>query len=229
MFRWPFAYQLADDQANIDPTFLASQNPQQVKKNVLAGFTKALLLPVTIVPMTVALSVNAITYGGTMALNAMSGTYGSSMIYGSSPKVGTTPTLSHEKGSPTATIRQNNSNLVVNGGAKESNLTSLPLTPNSSTMSYYSSKSTVRQTGFQMLLSIDTAMQLIQADRDCLKRIQTFQGYSKSNPTWTFCPLMFYLYISLSLSLLSIPLYNLLTCFFLCHSRLIWYESQRRH
>ena len=145
----------------MDPTFLTSQNPQQVKRNVLAGFTKALLLPVTIVPKTVALSVSAITYGGTMAFNAMTGTYGGT----STPKIGSTP---YEKGS---SVRQPY-------GARDS-ATSLPITPASSTMSS-SPRIPYRQTGFQMLISIDTAMQLIQADRDCLKRIQTFSGYSAS-------------------------------------------------
>ncbi|GAA6064475.1 hypothetical protein JCM10212_001824 [Sporobolomyces blumeae] len=59
----------ASDLAISDPTFLASQNPAQVKKNVLAGFTKVLLLPVTIIPKTASYGLNAITYGATGAFN----------------------------------------------------------------------------------------------------------------------------------------------------------------
>jgi hypothetical protein len=41
------------EQQQQQPRFLTSQNPAQVKRNVLASFTSILLLPVTIVPRTV--------------------------------------------------------------------------------------------------------------------------------------------------------------------------------
>jgi recyclin-1 len=40
--------------------FLSSHNPAQVKRNVLASFTDVLLLPVTIVPKTVGMTVGAV-------------------------------------------------------------------------------------------------------------------------------------------------------------------------
>lgn len=53
-------------------TFLSSSNPDQMKRNVLAGFRDVLLLPVTIVPLTVSYGVNAIVTGGTQAVNGLS-------------------------------------------------------------------------------------------------------------------------------------------------------------
>jgi len=155
---------------SIDPTFLTAQNPQLVKKNVLANFGKALLLPVTIVPKTVVFGVNAITYGGTMAFNVMSG----GLIGGG--KGGTTQVLSPVNGF-TAIDPDNLDNLITTRPERQrtTSSSSLPTTPSSTT----TKSGTLDVTGFQMLLSIETAMQLIQADRDCLKRIQTFEGYSK--------------------------------------------------
>jgi recyclin-1 len=42
----------SEEQQHQQPRFLTSQNPAQVKRNVLASFTSVLLLPVTIVPRT---------------------------------------------------------------------------------------------------------------------------------------------------------------------------------
>ena len=46
------------------PRFLSSQNPAQIKRNVLASFTSVLLLPVTIVPRAVGTVGDAIVTGG---------------------------------------------------------------------------------------------------------------------------------------------------------------------
>lgn len=144
---------MADQALRDDPQFLASQNVQQVKRNILAGFTKALLLPVTIVPKTVAFGVNALTYGGSMALSAVSG----GLVGGNStPKPITTASA----------VAAAEDSVVANGSIKSP--------PSTASSSFVASASR----GFGMLLSLDTAMQLIQADRDCLKRIQTFASYS---------------------------------------------------
>lgn len=50
-------------------TFLASQNPDQVKRNVLSSFKDALLLPVTIIPRT---AVYVVTAGSTAAVSGLS-------------------------------------------------------------------------------------------------------------------------------------------------------------
>lgn len=149
---------LLEERKNRDPTFLNASNPQMAKKNILAGFTKALLLPVTIVPKTVALSVNAITQGSTMAFNAMTGTFSSS----SSTTNGTsTP-----------------KNIVSSALVYPKNGSITPTTPSASIEN--KEFPGLHGDNFQSLISIETAMQLIQADRECLKRVQTFTGYSKS-------------------------------------------------
>jgi recyclin-1 len=146
----------------MDPTFLTAQNPQMVKRNVLAQFGKALLLPVTIVPKTVVFGVNALTAGGTMAFNAMSGGF----IGAQSQKaLATTP----DSGTPGSRPER----------TRTTSTTSLPTSPPKSLASS-SGTAPIDFSGFQMLLSIETAMQLVQADRDCLKRVQTFEGYSGS-------------------------------------------------
>lgn len=142
-----------------DPQFLNSQNPQQVKKNVLAGFTKALLLPVTIVPKTVAYSVNAITYGGTVAFNTMTGLGGNAVSTLGSPTEEKTQVLAGAPRSRESTAGSNGIGKRYSNGNGRSGIK--------------------REQSFQMLLSIDVAMAMIQADRDCLKRIQTFEGYSE--------------------------------------------------
>lgn len=54
--------------------FLSSHNPAQVKRNVLASFTDVLLLPVTIVPKTVEMTVGA--------MGAAAGAAGSAAVQG---------------------------------------------------------------------------------------------------------------------------------------------------
>lgn len=154
-----------------DPTFLNAHNPQQVKRNVLANFGKALLLPVTIVPKTVVFGVNAITYGGSMAFSAMSG----GLIGGPGKEAG-------YFGGQKSLIAAD----AVEGGtpgrpsrARTVSTASQPSTPLSHRSLSGSTSQLPDFSGFQMLLSIETAMQLIQADRDCLKRVQTFSGYSE--------------------------------------------------
>ncbi|KAL0960308.1 hypothetical protein HGRIS_011934 [Hohenbuehelia grisea] len=60
---------IATSAANSSSTarFLNSQNPAQVKRNVLASFTSVLLLPVTIVPRTVGAVGAVLTTGGSAA------------------------------------------------------------------------------------------------------------------------------------------------------------------
>jgi hypothetical protein len=60
----------ANGKAAAQPTtFLASQNPDQVKRNVLSSFKDALLLPVTIIPRT---AVYVVTAGSTAAVSGFS-------------------------------------------------------------------------------------------------------------------------------------------------------------
>ncbi|GAA6011961.1 hypothetical protein JCM11491_000118 [Sporobolomyces phaffii] len=162
----------ASDLATSDPTFLASQNPAQVKKNVLAGFTKVLLLPVTIIPKTASYGLNAITYGATGAFNTFASLGGGGGSGGGTARA--TPTVS------TPTI-ESSANAWGGGGDAAPRLSvdangTVGLAP-SSPLSPSPSRSQSRFDRMQLLLSLDVALQLIQADRDCLKRIQTFIRY----------------------------------------------------
>jgi recyclin-1 len=128
------------------PTFLTAENPAQVKRNVLAKFGKALLMPVTIVPMTVAYSFSAVTVG---AFNAVAQMTGSS----AAPHV------------EVAAVDD-----VVELGGGEDEVADAPAEAEPSTSKDEYSK-------LQLLLSLDVALQLIQADRESLKRVETFAGF----------------------------------------------------
>ncbi|GAA5820686.1 hypothetical protein JCM3770_001451, partial [Rhodotorula araucariae] len=176
-----------------DPTFLASQNPAQVKKNVLAGFTKVLLLPVTIIPKTAMYGVNAITYGGTAVIDtfAQLGTQlaGGGAGAGTKTPTSAVPTPPSAAQAPVATSAavvagELESSTAAWGGDGDagarrrlsvdaSGVVSLDGVPSDAAV-----PAAPRRAGrfdrLQLLLSLDTALQLLQADRDSLKRIQTF-------------------------------------------------------
>ncbi|GAA5874623.1 hypothetical protein JCM16303_002927 [Sporobolomyces ruberrimus] len=169
----------ASDLATSDPAFLASSNPAQVKKNVLAGFTKVLLLPVTIIPKTASYGFNAITHGATGAFNTFASLGGGGTT--SSAKASSTvstPTI--EVPSFTSAPLESTSSAWGDGAPPRLSIDAngtvglaAPQTPTSST----SPRTQSHFDRMQLLLSLDVALQLIQADRDCLKRIQTFIRY----------------------------------------------------
>lgn len=176
---------------NATPTFLTSSNPDQVKRNVLAGFKDVLLLPVTIVPRTVTFGVNAIVAGGNQAVNGLSmlnpqkwgGQGGARVIKqeGSGEVIFDVPTLDDEK-SGVSTIdekRQSGSSTLGPSTSPKIGLGNSngekPVTMRSvSGLSIKDEKSFDR---LQLLVSLDTALELIQADRDSLKRCETFAKY----------------------------------------------------
>ena len=143
-------------------TFLSSSNPDQVKRNVLAGFRDALLLPVTIVPLTVTYGMNAIVTGGTQAVNGLamlnpqrwtgqSGSDGRGTANGS-PAVPVDPIEGPES------ERKKAEELEAESIAEQE-------------------KAKDEGDKMQLLLSLDTVLEFVHADRECLKRIETFQGY----------------------------------------------------
>ncbi|GAA5893611.1 Rcy1p [Sporobolomyces salmoneus] len=172
----------ASDLATSDPTFLASSNPAQVKKNVLAGFTKVLLLPVTIIPKTASYGLNAITYGATGAFNTFASLGGggtTNAAKGNSTV--STPTV--ETPSFTSAPLESTASAWDEGGGTAPRL-SIDATGTVGLATDQSSATPITRTPtnshfdrMQLLLSLDVALQLIQADRDCLKRIQTFIRY----------------------------------------------------
>jgi recyclin-1 len=135
------------------PQFLTASNPAQLKRNVLAGFRDALLLPVTIVPRTVTFGVNAIVTGGSHGLSMLN------------PQKWTG---SNGRDYESSEIRK--PELVENPEIEEKIEIAEKID--------ISEKS--GETPFdtlQMLVSLDTSLELIQADRDSLKRVETFSKY----------------------------------------------------
>ncbi|GAA5948066.1 hypothetical protein JCM3765_007091 [Sporobolomyces pararoseus] len=143
--------------------FLTSSNPAQVKKNVLAGFTKVLLLPVTIIPKTASYGLNAITHGATGAFNTFASLGGGG---GSTPRAISTPT-NETPGFVSPPPLESTSNAWNEEDDRIETTTS----------SINTKTTTSHFDRMQLLLSLDVALQIIQADRDCLKRIQTFIRY----------------------------------------------------
>lgn len=212
-----------------DPTFLASQNPAQVKRNVLAGFTKVLLLPVTIIPKTAEFGLNAITYGATGVIDTFASLGNQFSNNAGGGGGGGDATAAKQKGLSSAVHassvdsvaghQQQQQPSPEEGSTEPATPSALATVPIESSASAWGGddaafnsaphrlsvdanghigllesqsdsaaappirRSTVptsvpgRFDRLQLLLSLDTALQLIQADRDSLKRIQTFIRY----------------------------------------------------
>jgi recyclin-1 len=170
------------------PTFLTASNPDQVKRNVLAGFRDVLLLPVTIVPRTVTFGVNAIVTGGTQAVNGLAmlnpqkwaGSNGRSQVQ--AVKQGNTEVLVdvpvvEDKGDQE--LRSNDTEKDGFGGSSEEineKVTDLQLGSTTIEKVEGSTQATAFDS-LQLLISLDIALELIHADRDSLKRAETFAGY----------------------------------------------------
>lgn len=149
------------------PTFLTAQNPDQVKRNVMAGFMDVLLLPVTIVPRTVGFGVNALVAGSNQAVSGLSmlnpqkwgGNNGARVIKGDDNDVlFDVPSAADDREKPILDEKRGSVVSTGSRGSKGGDFDSL-----------------------QLLVSLDTALELIQADRDSLKRCETFAKYPGKN------------------------------------------------
>ena len=159
------------------PTFLNAANPDQVKRNVLAGFRDVLLLPVTIVPRTVTFGVNAIVTGSTQAVSGLSmlnpqrwaGTNGRGQLVkqedAKSEVIFDTPMINEkeEVDTPSTLHLPGESAIVVKRPASTRAMTPMPDAKSFDSL--------------QLLISLDTALELIHANRDSLKRAETFAKY----------------------------------------------------
>lgn len=169
------------------PTFLTASNPDQVKRNVLAGFKDVLMLPVTIVPRTVTFGVNAIVTGGSHAVNGLSmlnpqkwagsaGAGGAQLVKDKDGEViFDVPTVDDKDDEPVFDEKRSSagSATLAPPAATPSTASSRPMTPaaaNDATKSQSFDK-------LQLLVSLDVALELIHADRDALKRTETFASY----------------------------------------------------
>ena len=160
------------NEGHAGPTFLSSANPDQVKRNVLAGFKDVLLLPVTIVPRTVTFGVNAIVTGGSHAVNGLA------ML---------NPQKWSNRPSETADGVVENKIEVSEKQPSSKNLDEIDELGDEKmgglhidtekTNGAVLPKGTSSFDKLQLLVSLDIALELIHADRDGLKRTETFANY----------------------------------------------------
>ncbi|TRM62311.1 exocyst complex component Sec10-domain-containing protein [Schizophyllum amplum] len=143
-----------------EPSFLGSHNPAQMKRNVLASFTDVLLLPVTIVPRTMGAVGGAIMTGGSAAVQ------GIAML---------NPQSKNLEKEPESTVFEIGDEFDDGMRRRRSTATAVSVASSTTTLAGPAPAQAVNQ--FELLLSLDVALQLIHADREALKRAETFAGY----------------------------------------------------
>ncbi|KAH7101737.1 exocyst complex component Sec10-like protein [Auriculariales sp. MPI-PUGE-AT-0066] len=171
-------------------TFLASQNPAQVKRNVLASFTNALLLPVTLVPRAVGgVVVGAATAATNAATNAAAVLNPQRWVSGGqTAQEGYKAHLGHEmldafldddddpyrspqRDSVPVPPRVSAFGIQPSSDSRPSSVIS------TSTTATLPNAAADAIKHLDLLLSLDVALELIQTDRDALKRVESFKGY----------------------------------------------------
>ncbi|KAL1689827.1 exocyst complex component Sec10-like protein [Schizophyllum commune] len=188
-----------------EPSFLGSQNPAQMKRNVLASFTDVLLLPVTIVPRTMGAVGGVLKTGGTAVGSAA--VQGIAMLnpqrWGGAQNVndGYSRNLDrdgdgentvfeigdddYEEGEDEEKVQTPSRASMAESSEATTSTVATPSSNNRSSVAPSIASSTTTLTTapaqavnqFELLLSLDIALQLIHADREALKRAETFAGY----------------------------------------------------
>ena len=156
--------------------FLASQNPALVKRNVLASFTNLLLLPVTIVPRTVGVVGEALITGGSAAVQ------GISML---NPQRWGPGGVTNGRNSYSTNLGKDRQTVFEADEDDEEEVqrnfdigSPTPLmTPSDNIAAPLTSNGSNVQHQLDLLLSLDVALEIIHADRESLKRVETFAGY----------------------------------------------------
>ncbi|KAJ7505525.1 exocyst complex component Sec10-domain-containing protein [Mycena galericulata] len=174
--------------------FLSSHNPAQVKRNVLASFTSVLLMPVTIVPRAVG---GALMTGGNAAVQGIAMLNPQRWGGGNTGAVGNgySRNLELEKGTGTMLFdgedeeeEKFSEKIAPSLSSASSSVSHLDLPSSASSRSTASLASgistplTSSSSGgvlnkLELLLSLDVALELIHADHEALKRVETFAGY----------------------------------------------------
>ncbi|EKM56816.1 uncharacterized protein PHACADRAFT_118808 [Phanerochaete carnosa HHB-10118-sp] len=172
--------------------FLSSHNPAQVKRNVLASFTDVLLLPVTIVPRTTVAVGKA--FGAALTTGGNAAVQGIAMLnpqrWGGSGALGRDGYAEFGQAGTDATVfdigDENGQEDEEKETVREKKHVRCGLAPSLSSDSNSTRISTRATTPvpsgssfdqFEMLLSLDIALELIHTDRESLKRCETFAGY----------------------------------------------------
>ncbi|KZV93315.1 hypothetical protein EXIGLDRAFT_835839 [Exidia glandulosa HHB12029] len=164
-------------------TFLGSHNPALVKRNVLASFTEALLLPVTLVPRAVG---GAVVGAATAATTVASALNPQRWVMGSAQNVTTNggkylapnqdtleAFIDDDDGEMSPRREQPPQPTIDTLNIPETNGADRPSSATSVTTA--AAKSAFEH--LDLLLSLDVALELIQTDRDSLKRVESFKGY----------------------------------------------------
>ncbi|KAK2460734.1 hypothetical protein APHAL10511_007204 [Amanita phalloides] len=162
----------APNMSSPEPTrFLGASNPAAVKRNVLASFTNILLLPVTIVPRTVGAVGGAI--GGAFR-STTANRYSSSSVSG-------TGMLNSTKWNENATVPEDGKGYLENEtvfsvtDCEEDAELGEKGDKTESTGSNQRTSTDI--SNLDLMLSLDVPIDLIQTDREALKRVETFSGY----------------------------------------------------
>jgi recyclin-1 len=155
-----------------------------VKRNVLASFTDILLMPVTIVPRAVGSVGNLVMEGGRGAVQGIgmlnparwvSGGAGAGGAGGYSKNLDGTMIFDGEEEQEKLDIPGRTLSASVSASASSSAI-NLPITPTSANASSTAIAPSPKNK-LELLLSLDVALELIHADRDSMKRVETFSGY----------------------------------------------------
>ncbi|KAJ4002004.1 exocyst complex component Sec10-like protein [Lentinula boryana] len=175
--------------------FLTSNNPSQVKRNVLASFTNVLLLPVTIVPRTVGAVGGALVSGGTAVGGAAAqgiamlnpqrwgGAGGSGWGTPNVPegyrKHGEGDEMMFEIGTDEDDEEEEkDKNELWNEKEDQVDLAPPPsAVPLSAGTLHTASTSLDQMDQMDTLLSLDVALELVHTSRESLKRLEIFAAY----------------------------------------------------
>lgn len=183
----------AVEAGSAEPSFLGSHNPAQMKRNVLASFTDVLLLPVTIVPRTMGAVGGAIMTGGSAAVQGIAmlnpQRWGGAQHNDYSKNLEKEPESTvfeigdefddgdEEEEEVRTPVVAENSEAAPRPSLNNRSSTATAVSVASSTTTLAGPAPAQAVNQFELLLSLDVALQLIHADREALKRAETFAGY----------------------------------------------------
>lgn len=150
-----------------------SSDAATLKRNVLGSLRDALLLPVSVVPKTVAYSFNALSTVGAGALQTMTGALISPSMAGPLP-------------SPLTKGGYTDGQFLVDGHVRGDELESWldeedepePVDRNIPNPHKAADENEPAADDLRSLLSLDIALKLIAADRDALKRVESFESFT---------------------------------------------------
>ncbi|KDR74817.1 hypothetical protein GALMADRAFT_249710 [Galerina marginata CBS 339.88] len=165
-----------------------TQNPALLKRTVLASFTNILLLPVTIVPRTVGAVGGAIMAGGGAAVQGIGMLNPQRWVGGGNVAGDAGYSKNLKDGGMLFEVGDEEDeedyvpNVKAKGDKGSLSLSQLEIkspTPlmNTSTPPVSAADPNPETAQLDLLLSLDVALSLIHADRESLKRVETFAGY----------------------------------------------------